>query len=496
MESPAEYSPHLLHFTNLRPSQPARSPVHSTRRHLPCVRRDDTPVRKRFAPYATPRPRFPSLPFFLPFPSSSSHRIDGNRNLSRRRSMEVGRDGARRRCREYLVALEEERRKIQVFQRELPLCFDLVTQTIEGMRSQMDGAGSEETVSDQGPPPVLEEFIPLKPSLSLSSDEDEESTHAKKEEAAETSERHSPPQPEASKKVTPDWLQSVQLWSQEPHPSSPTPTPTPLAKDVPCKPVALNARKGGGAFHPFEKEKQRVAAELPASSTTAAAAASSTAVGDSGGDKATTDDETENHRDETDKVDAKDKEGQSQSSTQANRKPRRCWAPELHRRFLQALQQLGGSHVATPKQIRELMKVDGLTNDEVKSHLQKYRLHTRRPSSTGHSSAGAGAGAAVVAPPAPQFVVVGSIWVPPPEYAAAAAAQHAAAAADASGSANPVYAPVAMLPPGLQPHSHRKQQQQQGQRSHVSEGRRSGDAGDGSSSSPAVSSSSTQTTSA
>lgn len=26
--------------------------------------------------------------------------------------------------------------------------------------------------------------------------------------------------------------------------------------------------------------------------------------------------------------------------------------------------------VATPKHIRELMKVDGLTNDEVKSHLQ------------------------------------------------------------------------------------------------------------------------------
>ncbi|KAK8261165.1 hypothetical protein V6Z12_D13G168400 [Gossypium hirsutum] len=24
------------------------------------------------------------------------------------------------------------------------------------------------------------------------------------------------------------------------------------------------------------------------------------------------------------------------------------------------------------------MQVDGLTNDEVKSHLQKYRLHTRR----------------------------------------------------------------------------------------------------------------------
>ena len=30
--------------------------------------------------------------------------------------------------------------------------------------------------------------------------------------------------------------------------------------------------------------------------------------------------------------------------------------------------------VATPKQIRELMKVDGLTNDEVKSHLQVSHL--------------------------------------------------------------------------------------------------------------------------
>jgi hypothetical protein len=34
--------------------------------------------------------------------------------------------------------------------------------------------------------------------------------------------------------------------------------------------------------------------------------------------------------------------------------------------------------VATPKQIRELMKVDGLTNDEVKSHLQVRNCLTKK----------------------------------------------------------------------------------------------------------------------
>lgn len=60
------------------------------------------------------------------------------------------------------------------------------------------------------------------------------------------------------------------------------------------------------------------------------------------------------------------------------RKRRRCWSSELHQRFLNALQQLGGPEVATPKQVREVMDEEGLTNDEVKSHLQKYRLHMRR----------------------------------------------------------------------------------------------------------------------
>ncbi|KAF3557824.1 hypothetical protein F2Q69_00011773 [Brassica cretica] len=49
---------------------------------------------------------------------------------------------------------------------------------------------------------------------------------------------------------------------------------------------------------------------------------------------------------------------------------RRKWSEELHWRITDALQKIGGSQVATPKQIRDIMKVHGLTNDEVKSQLQ------------------------------------------------------------------------------------------------------------------------------
>ncbi|KAL1564102.1 hypothetical protein AAHA92_06503 [Salvia divinorum] len=60
------------------------------------------------------------------------------------------------------------------------------------------------------------------------------------------------------------------------------------------------------------------------------------------------------------------------------KKKRLSWSPHMHREFVDVLLRLGGPYVATPKQIRELMKVDSLTNDEVKSHLQKYRLHIKK----------------------------------------------------------------------------------------------------------------------
>ncbi|XP_042386057.1 transcription factor NIGT1-like isoform X2 [Zingiber officinale] len=208
---------------------------------------------------------------------------------------------------DYVRALEEERRKIQVFQRELPLCMKLVTRAIERLRQQMDDR------------PVLE-FIPLKLSSSSSPEDRLRDSHMSTPAAAAT---------RFSEKL--DWLKSVQIWNQ--------------SAETEAAPIAVSGN-GGDAFHPFATENK-----------IAAPAGSNASKGDACGGE--------------DK-----KEGQ----LQAHRKTRRSWSPELHRRFLHALEQLGGSHVATPKQIKELMKVDGLTNDEVKSHLQKYRLYNRRRS--------------------------------------------------------------------------------------------------------------------
>ncbi|CAI9089952.1 OLC1v1024608C1 [Oldenlandia corymbosa var. corymbosa] len=58
--------------------------------------------------------------------------------------------------------------------------------------------------------------------------------------------------------------------------------------------------------------------------------------------------------------------------------PRLRWTPELHDHFVQAVENLGGKHKATPKRIVQMMGVRGLQMSHVKSHLQMYRSMKKR----------------------------------------------------------------------------------------------------------------------
>ncbi|KAL8507501.1 hypothetical protein ACS0TY_018153 [Phlomoides rotata] len=270
---------------------------------------------------------------------------------------------------DFVARLEEERLKIDAFKRELPLCMQLLTNAaMEASRQQLQSERAN--VQQVEAKPLLEEFIPLKNPNSSNMDM----------------------MSEAADKA--NWMTSAQLWNQESEgakqaPQSPSPSPSPDIK------LALNGKQringGAGAFLPFSSQGFP---ELALNSSHK-------------------DDEIEDKGENSSKCRRNNSVEKEQvcgtsNSAQTHRKARRCWSPDLHRRFVNALHMLGGSQaVATPKQIRELMKVDGLTNDEVKSHLQKYRLHTRRPSLSPQASHTAG----------PQVVVLGGIWVPP-EYAA------------------------------------------------------------------------------
>ncbi|KAL3511115.1 hypothetical protein ACH5RR_030516 [Cinchona calisaya] len=60
-------------------------------------------------------------------------------------------------------------------------------------------------------------------------------------------------------------------------------------------------------------------------------------------------------------------------------KPRLKWTAELHQRFIDAVNQLGGADKATPKSLMRVMGIQGLTLYHLKSHLQKYRLGKSQP---------------------------------------------------------------------------------------------------------------------
>ncbi|GAB4828170.1 hypothetical protein Ancab_035087 [Ancistrocladus abbreviatus] len=59
------------------------------------------------------------------------------------------------------------------------------------------------------------------------------------------------------------------------------------------------------------------------------------------------------------------------------KKQRVVWSKELHEKFVDAFTQLGPEK-AFPKKILDLMNVEGITRENVASHLQKYRLFLKR----------------------------------------------------------------------------------------------------------------------
>ncbi|XP_031112123.1 myb family transcription factor PHL12-like [Ipomoea triloba] len=64
------------------------------------------------------------------------------------------------------------------------------------------------------------------------------------------------------------------------------------------------------------------------------------------------------------------------------RKPRFKWTVQVHERFVDAVNQLGGIYKATPKNIMRLMDIEQITTDHIKSHLQKYRLNGSKQANT------------------------------------------------------------------------------------------------------------------
>ncbi|CAH2045482.1 unnamed protein product [Thlaspi arvense] len=329
----------------------------------------------------------------------------------------------RGRCCEYIEALEEERRKINVFQRELPLCLELVTQAIEAYKKEISGTTmenvygqsecSEQTTGECGA--ILDLFVPIKHSPTSIEGEEEEVDEHDDDDDDDDDDEHESHETDIDfddKNMKSEWLKSVQLWNQP--------------DAVPSKKLERSQQESGTVVEAIKGNDNRAASHrLPCYKTSNGenddTKSLATISGGSGPQK----------------KEAEKNIGGS-SSGRGRRKQRRCWSQELHKRFLNVLKQLGGPHVATPKQIRELMKVDGLTNDEVKSHLQKYRLHTKRPSQTISNN---------INSQTQHFVVVGGIWVPQ--------ASHSTANAVASGETSTgIYGPmVSALPSEWPSHS-------------------------------------------
>ncbi|XP_010271925.1 PREDICTED: transcription factor PCL1-like [Nelumbo nucifera] len=94
------------------------------------------------------------------------------------------------------------------------------------------------------------------------------------------------------------------------------------------------------------------------------------------------------------------------------KRPRLVWTPQLHKRFVDAVAHLGIKN-AVPKTIMQLMSVDGLTRENVASHLQKYRLYLKRMQGLSGGGGGGGGAAALSATDPATDHLFASAPVPP-----------------------------------------------------------------------------------
>ncbi|CAH9062274.1 unnamed protein product [Cuscuta europaea] len=125
------------------------------------------------------------------------------------------------------------------------------------------------------------------------------------------------------------------------------------------------------------------------------------------------------------------------------KRPRLVWTPQLHKRFVDAVAHLGIKN-AVPKTIMQLMSVDGLTRENVASHLQKYRLYLKRMQnlSNGGSTSTAGVDSATdhlfASSPVPAHFLNPAVRHNPDPFIPFATMQHQiAAAAGAAGNHHP-----------------------------------------------------------
>ncbi|KAK1414480.1 hypothetical protein QVD17_30225 [Tagetes erecta] len=274
---------------------------------------------------------------------------------------------------DFLSRLQTEMRKIDAFKRELPLCMLLINDAIITLKEEAMVLNKSSKVNED---PVLEEFIPLKKTC----DEEKQVGLIREEKGGGDNKKN--------------WLSSTQLWNinqtnnstTNHHKQQPNSTNQVTKKRAVEDDADESCQLFGNTFIPIPG----LSVITPGSGNILFT-------------KMNPNTKLVNCSVQNDQSTGVT-QVQSPPQQQTCRKQRRCWSTELHRRFVNALQELGGSHAATPKQIRELMQVEGLTNDEVKSHLQKYRLHTRRhPSSNNAPSSNQSSG-----------VLGGGMWMQQP----------------------------------------------------------------------------------